>query len=439
MQWSWKRVPAEYLVTNVKLFQGGKVGRRKGFLHVKSGRIEQIGVGTVSLAGIPVLDAGGLYCAPGLIDLHVHFREPGQEEKETIASGSLAAACGGFTSVVAMPNTNPAIDHSGMVRYVVDRGKEAGLCRVLPTGAISRGRQGEQMCEFSDMVAAGAVGFTDDGSPVADGSLMANALKFARVLDVPIISHAEDMTIVGQGVMHAGYWSARLGLAGMPRASEDSATFRDIELARATGGHLHIAHVSTRGAVEIIRRAKQEGVHVTAEATPHHFSLDHSRCRDFSPLFKMNPPLREPEDVNAIAEGLADGTIDCIATDHAPHTATQKEYQFDQAPFGVLGLETAFAVGVTYLVKSGIMDLGTLLALMTERPAQVLDLPYGKLEEGAVADFTLLDPDYTWTVDVAELQSTSRNSSYLGEELTGKAAATFLRGRLTWLDERIMK
>ncbi len=439
MQWSWKRIPAEYLVTNVKLYQGGKIARRKGFLHVKKGRIEQVGTGEAAREGLPVLDGRGLVCAPGLIDMHVHFREPGQEEKETIASGSLAAACGGFTSVVTMPNTEPAIDHSGMVRYVVDRGKEAGLCRVFPTGAISKGRQGEQLCEFGEMVSAGAVGFTDDGSPVVNGSLMANALKFAKVLGVPIISHAEDLTIIGGGVMHAGYWSARLGLPGMPRASEDSATFRDIELARATGGHLHVAHVSTRGAVDIIRRAKQDGVNVTAEAAPHHFSLDHSRCRAFSPLYKMNPPLREPEDVEAVAEGLADGTIDCIATDHAPHTATQKEYQFDQAPFGVLGLETAFGVGMTYLVKSGVMDLGKLLALMTERPAGVLDLPYGRLEEGAVADFTLLDPDFVWTVETERLRSRSRNSSYLGEQLTGKAGATFLRGRLTWLDEDVIK
>ncbi|NCQ35392.1 dihydroorotase [bacterium] len=438
MQWSWKRIPAEYLVTNVKIYQGAKISRRLGFLHVKKGRIEQVGVGAPSREGLPVLDGRGMVCAPGLIDLHVHFREPGQEEKETIASGSLAAACGGFTSVVSMPNTEPAIDHSGMVKYVVDRGKEAGLCRVFPTGAISKGRQGEQMCEFGDMVAAGAVGFTDDGSPVANGALMANALKFARMLGVPIISHAEDLSIVGNGVMHGGYWSARLGLAGMARAGEDAATFREIELARATGGHLHVAHVSTRGAVAMIRRAKEEGVHVTAEATPHHFSLDHSRCRDYSPLFKMNPPLREPEDIEAVAEGLTDGALDCIATDHAPHTATQKEYQFDQAPFGVLGLETAFAVGVTYLVKNKVMDLGRLIGLMSERPAGVLGLPYGRLEEGAVADFTLLDPDHTWTVSVDHLQSRSRNSSYLGEELTGKAGATFLRGRLTWHDEDVI-
>ena len=375
-----------------------------------------------------------MVCASGFIDLHVHFREPGQEEKETVASGCRAAAAGGFTGVVTMPNTKPAIDNPGLVRYVIDRGKESGLCRAFPTGAISPASRGEGLTEFGAMVEAGAVGFTDDGLPVSDGGLMSNALRFAKMLGVPIVSHAEDLSIVGSGVMHAGYWSARLGLSGMSRVSEDSAVFRDVELARATGGHLHVAHVSTQGAVDIIRKAKAEGVNVTAEAAPHHFSLDHSRCRDYSPLFKMNPPLREAEDVAAIADGLADGTIDCIATDHAPHTATEKEYQFDQAPFGVIGLETAFAVAVTYLVKDGKMDLGTLIRCMSERPAELMHLPAGGLTEGAGADFVLLDPDREWTVDVSDFHSQSRNSPFIGETLTGKVLATFLRGRLTYRD-----
>jgi dihydroorotase len=277
MDWSWQRIPSEFLVTGVNLCRQGKLAKRKGFLHVRRGRIEALGVGTPTVEGVPVLDGGGLVCAPGFVDLHVHFREPGHEEKETVATGSRAAAAGGYTSVVTMPNTDPAIDNSGMVQYLIDRGKEAGLCRIHPTGAVSPGREGKGMTEFGDMVSAGAVGFTDDGSPVQSGGLMANALKYAQSLGVPIISHAEDRTIVGNGHMHAGYWSARLGLAGMPRAGEDAAVFRDIELARATGGHLHIAHVSTKGAVEIIRRAKNEGLRVTAEATPHHLSLDHSR------------------------------------------------------------------------------------------------------------------------------------------------------------------
>jgi dihydroorotase len=235
--------------------------------------------------------------------------------------------------------------------------------------------------------------------------------------------------------MHGGYWSTRLGLPGIRRASEDSAVFRDVELARASGGHLHVAHVSTRGAVEIIRRAKEEGVNVTAEATPHHFSQDHSCCRSYDPAFKMNPPLREVEDVRAIAHALADGTIDCIATDHAPHTDTEKELQFDQAPFGVIGLETALGVAITYLVKDGRMDLGELLYRMSERPAEIFDLPVGKLEEGCDADFVLFDPEATWEVDPDRFRSKSRNSSFTGETLTGRVCATFLRGRLTFRDD----
>jgi dihydroorotase len=435
MEWSWERIPSEFLVTNVLLFRQGALGPRRGFVHVRNGRIEALGVGAPAIEGLPALDAGGLVCAPGLVDLHVHFREPGFEEKETIATGSRAAAAGGFTSVVTMPDTDPTIDNSGMVRYLIDRGREAGLCRIFPTGAVSPGRKGEAMTEFGDMVAAGAVGFTDESHPVANGNLLGNALKYAAMLGVPIITHPEDLTISGRGVMHGGYWATRLGLPGMSRAAEDAALFRDIELARAAKGHLHVAHVSTKGAVEIIRRAKGEGLQVTAAATPHHFSLDHARCRDYSPLFKTNPPLRETDDLNAVAEGLADGTIDAIATDHAPHTATEKEFQFDQAPFGVIGLETALAVGITHLVKTGLLDLGQLIACLSERPARAFNLPAGKLEEGAEADFVLIDPERIWTVQAATFRSRSANSPYLGETLTGKVAATFLRGRLTWRDE----
>jgi dihydroorotase len=437
MEWSWERIPSEFLVTNVRLCRDGAVGKRRGFVHVRKGRVEALGVGAPTLEGIPVLDGGGLVCAPGLVDLQAHFREPGFEEKETVATGSRAAAAGGFTAVVTMPDTDPTIDNSGMVRYLIDRGREAGLCRIFPTGAVSPGRKGEGMTEFGDMVAAGAVGFTDESHPVANGNLLGNALKYAAMLGVPIITHPEDRTISGRGVMHGGTWATRLGLPGMSRAAEDAALFRDIELARAAKGHLHVAQVSTKGAVGIIRRAKSEGIRVTAAATPHHFSLDHARCRDYSPLFKTNPPLRECDDLNAIAEGLADGTIDAIATDHAPHTATEKEYQFDQAPFGVIGLETALAVGITSLVKTGLLDLGQLIACLSERPARALNLPVGRLEEGAEADFVLVDPDRTWTVQAGSFQSRSANSPYLGETLTGKVAATFLRGRLTWRDDTV--
>jgi dihydroorotase len=434
MEWSWQRIPAEYVVANVKLCRGGTLAKRKGFLHVRKGRIEGLGAGQPSVGDLPVLDGDGLICAPGLVDLHASFREPGNEQKETVLTGSRSAAAGGYTTVVTMSGTEPAIDNSGLVRHLIERGREAGLVRIHPAGAVSPGRHGEGMCEFGDMVTAGAVAFTDDDLPVVNGGLMSNALKLARVLGVPIISHAEDRTIVGGGVMHGGSWSGRLGLAGMGRAGEDAAVFRDVELARATGGHLHLAHVSTRGAVEIIRRAKAQGIRVTAEAAPHHFSLDHSRCRDFSPLFKVNPPLREAEDVAAIAEALADGTIDAIASDHAPHTGTEKEYQFDQAPFGVTGLETCLAVGITYLVNPGILDMGQLIGCLSEKPARIFNLPGGRLEEGAEADFVLIDPTRKWTVTRENFQSRSANSAFLGETLTGRAVATFLRGRVTWRD-----
>jgi len=437
MEWNWRRIPAEFFVTDARLCRGGKLSRRKGFLHVKNGRVQGIGVGSPGADGVPRLDAGGMVCAPGLVDLHVHFREPGQEEKETVLTGSRAAAAGGFTTVVTMPNTSPPVDDSVAVRYIIDRGLEAGICRVLPSGAISVGQQGEVLAELGDMVSAGAVAFTDDGRPVMHGSLMRYALQLAHSLGVPVISHAEDITISGNGVMHSGYWSAKLGLSGIPRAAEDSMVYRDVELSRATGGHLHIAHVSTRGAVDVIRRAKEDGLNVTAEVTPHHLALDHSRCRDFSPLFKMNPPLREEADIEAVTQALADGVIDCIATDHAPHTAMEKELMFDQAPFGVIGLDTALAVGITYLVKGGKIDLGRLVATMSEQPASIFGLDGGKLEEGGRADFILFDPDEEWRVTPDALHSRSKNSAFLGETLSGRVKATFLRGRLTWRDGEV--
>jgi dihydroorotase len=434
MEWNWKRIPAEYLVANVRLCRDGKLSARPGFLHVQKGRLVALGLGAPAREDLPALDGGGLVCAPGLVDVHVHFREPGQEEKETVATGSRAAAAGGFTAVVTMPNTRPPVDDAPMVRYLLDRAEETGLCRVFPTAAISKGQEGETLTEFGDLVKAGAVGFTDDGRPVMHGKLMQYALQYARMLGVPVTCHAEDTTLAGKGVMHAGYWSTKLGLAGLPRLAEDAMVFRDVELARTTGGHLHVAHVSTRGTVEIIRRAREQGVNVTAEVTPHHLSLDHSCCRDFSPLFKMSPPLREQQDIEAVTQGLVDGVLDCIASDHAPHTAMEKELMFDQAPFGVVGLETALAVCHTHLVRTGKLDLGQLVERMTSRAAATYGLPCGTLEEGGEADFLLFDPHEEWTVQPELLKSKSKNTPYGGQKLTGRVKATFLRGRLTHRD-----
>ncbi len=431
----WKSIPQEYLVTNVKLCLGGKLSAKTGYLHVKDGKVKAIGDGELSVENVPTFDGNGAVLSPGFIDVHVHFREPGREEKESIHTGSRAAAAGGFTSVVTMPNTLPPVDSAPMITYQFDRARESGLCRVFPTGAISKNQDGESLTEFGDMVAAGAVGFTDDGTPVMNGSLMKYALQYSKMLGIPVTCHAEDTSLAGSGVMHAGSWSAKLGLPGIPRVAEDSMIYRDCELARATGGHLHVAHISTKGAIDTVRRAKADGINVTAEATPHHFTLNHSHCQTFSPMFKMNPPLREESDVEAVIAGLCDGTIDCIATDHAPHTVMEKELMFDQAPFGIIGLETALAVGITSLVKAGKLDLGKLVYLMTEAAAKIYNLPGGKLEEGTDADFVLFDPEQQWTVLVDEVQSRSRNSPWLGEKLTGRVKATFMGGRNTWLDK----
>jgi dihydroorotase len=424
-----------YLVTNVKLCLGGKLSNNPGYLYVENGKVKAIGDGEISIDGIKVIDGKGYILAPGFVDVHVHFREPGREEKESIHTGSRAAAAGGFTSVVTMPNTLPPVDSAPMVTYQLDRARESGLCRVFPTGAISKGQDGESLTEFGDMVKAGAVGFTDDGVPVMNGGLMKYALQYSKMLGVPVACHAEDTTLAGSGVMHAGSWSTKLGLAGIPRVAEDSMVYRDCELARATGGHLHVAHISTKGAVEIVRQAKAGGVKVTAEATPHHFTLNHSHCKSFSPMFKMNPPLREESDIEAIIEGLCDGTIDCIATDHAPHTAMEKELMFDQAPFGIIGLETSLAVGVTSLVKTGKLSIGKLVQLMTEAPAEIYNLPVGKLKEGTDADFVLFDSEQEWTVLADDVQSRNSNSPWLGEKLIGKVKATFMGGKNTWSDK----
>ena len=361
---------------------------------MKDGRIAALGVGAPTFEGLPVLDAGGLVCAPGFVDLHVHFREPGQEEKETVATGSRAAAAGGFTTVVTMPNTQPAIDNAGMVRYVIDRGNEAGLCRVLPTGAISVGRNGEAMAEFGAMVEAGAVGFTDDGSP--GGERQADEQR-PEVREVA--RRADHQPRRGPDHRRQGLHARRL-LVDAPGPDRHAARRRGRRRvprhragARGRAGTCtwrtsrpRASSTSSAGPRPRASRSRPRPRRTTSRQ-------DHSRCRDYSPLFKMNPPLREPDDVAAVAEGLADGTIDCIATDHAPHTATEKELQFDQAPFGVIGLETAFGAGVTYLVDAGKLDLGQLIRCMSERPAQILKLATGRLEAGLEADFVLLDPE----------------------------------------------
>ncbi len=374
--------------------------------------------------GAERIDAEGLLLAPGLWDVHVHFREPGQEDKESIATGSGAAACGGFTDVVTMPNTLPPVDTAGAVSFILRRAEQADLCTVHPTGAISAGLLSQSMVEYGDLVDAGAVGFTDDGRPVEDGGLMRHAMEYSRILKVPIITHAEDLSLSAHGVMHEGSWSTRLGLRGIPYAAEAACIARDLELSRLTGAHLHVAHVSSERAVTLIRRAKEEGIKVTAETAPHFLDLSDADCAEYDPRFKMNPPLRTLGDQEALVKALEDGTIDCIATDHAPHTPAEKNRPFADAPFGVIGLETSFAVCHDRLVRRGPLSVAKLVELMSTAGARIMGLPGGTLAPGSRSDFTLIDLDETWTPRLKDLRSKGQNCPWLGRSLTGRVVAT---------------
>jgi dihydroorotase len=375
-----------------------------------------------------VLDAVGCVVAPGLVDLHVHLREPGREDVETIATGARAAAAGGFTSVCAMPNTDPVTDNQAAVGFIVAQARRAGSARVYPIGAVSLGQRGEQLAEFGELVGAGAVAVSDDGHPVATSHLMRTALEYARTFGIPVIDHCEDRSLSAGGAMHEGLVSTRLGLKGIPRTAEDVIVARDIALAALTGGHVHLAHCSTAGAVAMVREAKARGVRVTAEATPHHLALTDEACAAYDTNAKMNPPLRERADVEALRSGLADGTIDCIATDHAPHHYDAKEQEFDNAPFGVVGLETALGVAITELVETGVLTLPALVRCLTSRPAEIARLPAGTLAPGAAADAVVFDPAAAWTVDPARFYSKSRNTPFAGRRLTGVVRWTIVGG-----------
>ncbi|WP_443082246.1 dihydroorotase [Thermodesulfitimonas autotrophica] len=375
-----------------------------------------------------VVDARGCLVLPGLIDMHVHLREPGYEHKETIASGAAAALRGGFAAVCAMPNTRPVCDSAAVVGFVLERGKAAGRARVYPIGALTRGSEGKELAPLGEMRAAGAVAFSDDGRWVKNGHLMRRAMEYAAMLGAPVISHCEDPDLSAGGVMHEGVTASMLGLRGIPAAAEEVAVARDIILAALTGCHLHIAHVSTAGAVRLIREAKARGVKVTAEVTPHHFTLTEEAVKGYNTNAKVNPPLRTPADVAALKEGLADGTIDVIATDHAPHAREEKEVEFDAAPFGMVGLETA--VGLTMaLVREGVLTLPQLAAKLTTNPARILGFEGGLLREGAPADITLIDPELEETVEPECFASKSGNTPFAGWRLKGLPVGVVVGGR----------
>jgi len=374
------------------------------------------------------IDASGLIVAPGLIDMHVHLREPGNEEEETIATGSAAAVAGGFTSVACMPNTEPTIDNEASSEYVFLQAERAGLARIYPVGAVTKARKGQELSEIGQLSRGGTVAFSDDGSPIRNADIMRRGLEYTRMFGKAIIEHCEDPNLSGDGVMNEGLVATTLGLPGIPAASEEVAIARDIILADLTRGRLHVAHVSTAGGVELIRIAKRRRIPVTAEATPHHFTLTDAACKSFDPVYKMNPPLRTQADLDAVRAGLRDGTIDAIASDHAPHSAEEKQLEFSLAPFGIIGMESLLPVAVTELIGT-VLDWPQLIAKLTINPARILGIPRGTLRPGADADVTLIDPDAAWTIDVNRFKSKSRNCPFHGKPVRGRAVRTIVGGK----------
>jgi len=424
----------------ILLIQGGTVvdagGSRRADVLVEGGIIKEVAEGLVSPAGALVLDADGCIVSPGFVDLHTHLREPGGEDAETIETGARAGALGGYTALVAMPNTNPPIDTAAVVEQVLRVGREAP-CDVYSSACITKGRAGEELAPLGELHGLGVRIFTDDGACVGDAGLMRRALEYARALPGAVLAqHCEDPQLARGGHMNEGAWSSRLGVPGMPAEAESVVVARDIALAGLTGGRVHFLHLSTAASIELVRAAKARGLPVTAEAAPHHFTLTDSLCCGYDPLFKVNPPLRTDDDVKAVKDGLADGTIDAIATDHAPHPQQEKEKAFDEAPPGMLGLETALALTITELVGPGLIDLPRALALLSWQPARLAGLAGhgGPVAPGRPAHLTVFDPEAVWEVDPTKLASRSRNTPYAGRKLTGKVRHTVLAGEPVVID-----
>ncbi len=396
---------------------------------ISDGRIAGIGKpGSQGAGGAQVMDAVGKVVVPGLIDMHVHLREPGYEYKENIATGTAAAKAGGFTSLCCMPNTNPVNDTGSVTEFILSQAAKAGGARVYPVGAITKGSKGEELAEMGELHRAGCVALSDDGRPVMNGAIMRRAMEYSKIFGMPVLSHCEDVNLSAKGVMNEGALSTELGLRGIPAAAEDAMTARDIFLAELTGCRLHLCHVSTRGSVALIREAKARGVAVTAETCPHYFTLTDEAVRGYNTMAKMNPPLRTAADVQAIKEGLRDGTIDVIATDHAPHGMDEKTVEFEYAPFGIVGLETALGLSLR-LVQEGVLSLADLVRKMSLNPASILKINRGALSQGADADITIIDPDLEWTVDAKAFQSRSRNTPFDGWKMKGRAVQALVGGK----------
>jgi dihydroorotase len=411
--------------------QGINAGRN---LLIEDGRVAGVfGYGEPVPEDAEVFDATGLIIAPGFIDMHVHLREPGHEYKETIRSGAAAAVAGGFTTVCPMPNTQPVNDNSAVTRFIIEQGERAGLANVMPIGAITRNSEGTELAEMGEMKDAGIIAVSDDGRPVPTAGMMRRAMEYARGFDLPVIDHCEDKSLARGGVMHEGHWSLVLGLRGMPAAAEEVDAERNCLLAELTGARLHLAHVSTRGAIDAVRRAKQKGLPVTCEVAPHHWTLTDEAVQDYDTNTKMSPPLRNKEHLDAIFAGLRDGTIDAIASDHAPHHADEKALEYDQAPFGIVGLETTVGLAMRGLVNEGVISLERLVELCATNPARILALEnHGTLRSRARADVTIIDPEMSWTFDVARSKSKSRNTPFHGYEFRGGVVATIVSGRVVY-------
>jgi dihydroorotase len=400
---------------------------------LRGGEVAAVSDRPLAADGALEVDVSGLWVCPGFVDLHVHLREPGEEGKETILTGTRAAVAGGFTAVVAMPNTRPPNDSALVTRLVQERAKAAGLARVWPAGAISKGLAGEEMAELGELAAAGCVCFTDDGRPVMNAGLMRRVLQYARALDRPVMVHEEDLNLSSGGSMTEGTQATRLGLLPIPRSAEVAMVARDLVLLEEMGGHLHLAHVSCAESVRLVREAKARGLHVTAEATPHHFTLTDEAVAGWNTDAKMAPPLRGPSDVDAVRQALADGTLDAIATDHAPHGILDKEVPFSEAANGIIGLETALPLTLA-LVRSGVLSPSRAVALLSSGPSATFRLPGGHLAPGAPADVTVVDPNAEWTVEPQRLQSRSRNSPFIGRRMVGRVVHTFVAGRPVWFE-----
>jgi dihydroorotase len=402
-------------------------------LLIRDGVIERMGA-NLAVHDAQSYDLKGKVIAPGFIDMHVHLREPGFEYKETILTGAAAAAAGGFTAVCCMPNTEPAIDDESVVRYIQSKAKSAlnGLVDVYPVAAVTKGRRGEQLAPLAELSDAGAVAFSDDGAPVYDAEIMRRAMEYAAMFGKPVIQHAQEMSMTKGGVMNEGSVSTALGLPGMPSLAEDIMVSRDIQICRYTRGQYHVAHLSTAGAVDLVRRGKGEGVNVTCEVTPHHFTLTDEAVRGYNTNTKMNPPLRTSSDVEAVRKGLRDGTIDVIATDHAPHSFDEKEVEFQFAPFGIVGLETAIGIIVTELVQSGVLTLAQMIEKLSVNPRRILHLPSIVVAEGEAANLTIFDPAAEWIVDPPSLKSRSKNTPFGGRKLIGKPIGVLNNGQSYW-------